>query len=119
MIEFQRRSGERAAFEERRAVNVVESICTLGRSKDYELLVVGRRWPSSRVGAFDLGNWWGENTKLGPVGNILASQGLGIVSSVLVVQQHCAVKLCNMMPLTAMNGSTSDTTISPNISTAV
>ena len=86
-------------------------------------MVVGRRWASSRVGeAFDLGNfdpgnWWGENTELGPVGNILASQDLGIVSFILIVQQHCTVNSHSLIPLTADN--TLPATSNPSISTSV
>lgn len=56
---------------------------------------------------------------LRPIGNILASQGFGIVSLELVVQQHYTVNSHNLIPSTAMSGNMLDATTSPNISTAV
>ncbi|XP_026656929.2 cation/H(+) antiporter 20-like [Phoenix dactylifera] len=83
-----RRSDGYATYEERRAEDAMESVLSIGRSGDYELVVVGRGRSSSKAAAAGLRGWWTEHAELGPVGNILASQGHGLVSSVLVVQQH-------------------------------
>ncbi|KAG1365754.1 cation/H(+) antiporter 20 [Cocos nucifera] len=87
-----RKSDSYATYEERRAEDVIESVLNIGRSGDYELAVVGRGRCSSKVAAAGLRGWWGEHAELGPVGNILAMQGHGLVSSVLVVQQHSILK---------------------------
>ncbi|KAG9445137.1 hypothetical protein H6P81_016477 [Aristolochia fimbriata] len=86
--EFRRKTEESSAgFEEKATHNVEAGVIEIGRSGDYELLVVGRgRFPSAMVA--DLARRSAEHAELGPVGDILASSGHGIVSSVLVVQQH-------------------------------
>lgn len=91
MAEFQKSDGC-VTYEERRAEDVIESVLNVGRSGEYELVVVGRGRCSSKVAAAGLRGWWGGNPELGPVGNILASQGHGLVSSVLVVQQNSILK---------------------------
>ncbi|ONK76963.1 uncharacterized protein A4U43_C02F1710 [Asparagus officinalis] len=117
VAEFRRKSKGLAVYEEKR-VDIFKKLHDLCQNKEYELLVVGRR-ASSRLGALNLGKWWGKHTELGPVGNNLTSQGLGVVSSLLVVQQHCTVNSCNLIPLTSMDGNTMALTISPNISASV
>ena len=67
-------------YKEEVASNVVEGVLTIGKSRDYDLIVVGkRRFPSNMVA---------EQADLGPIGDILTSSAHGIVSSVLVIQQH-------------------------------
>jgi hypothetical protein len=67
--------------------NVVESVLSIGRSGEYELLVVGKgRFPTSIMVA-ELAGRPAEHPELGPIGDALVS-GHGIVSSVLVIQQH-------------------------------
>lgn len=59
----------------------------LGRSGGYDLIVVGKgRFPSSMVA--ELADRRAEHAELGPIGDILASAGHGVVSTVLVIQQH-------------------------------
>ena len=59
----------------------------IGRSGDYDLIVVGKgRFPSKMVA--ELAYRQAEHAELGPIGDILASPGHGVVSSVLVIQQH-------------------------------
>ncbi|KAK1311743.1 Cation/H(+) antiporter 20 [Acorus calamus] len=87
---FQNQWGEKAGYNERAASNVVEAVLAIGRSKDYELVVVGKgRFPSSMVA--ELADRTAEHAELGPVGDILASSAHGAVSSILVVQQHDVV----------------------------
>lgn len=67
--------------------NIVEGVLTIGRSSEYDLVVVGKgRFPSSMVAK--LADRQAEHAELGPIGDILTSSGQGILSSVLVVQQH-------------------------------
>ncbi|RVW98763.1 Cation/H(+) antiporter 20 [Vitis vinifera] len=57
------------------------------KSGDYDLVVVGKgRFPSTMVA--ELAERQAEHAELGPIGDILASSGQGIASSVLVIQQH-------------------------------
>ncbi|CAA6661761.1 unnamed protein product [Spirodela intermedia] len=82
--------GNRALYEEKLAFNVLEEVVAMGRSGEYELLVVGKgRFPSSIVAA--LAERSPEHAELGPIGDALASSGSGVVSSVLVIQQHDVV----------------------------
>ncbi|KAJ0088174.1 hypothetical protein Patl1_31908 [Pistacia atlantica] len=67
--------------------NIVEGVLTIGRSGEFDLIVVGKgRFPSSMVAK--LVDRQAELAELGPIGDILASSGQGVFSSVLVVQQH-------------------------------
>lgn len=59
----------------------------IGKSREYELIVVGKgRFPSSMVA--ELASRVAEHPELGPIGDALASSHNGVVSSVLVIQQH-------------------------------
>lgn len=76
-----------ADYKEKVATNIVEEMLAIGRSGDYELIVVGKgRFPSKMVA--ELADRHAENPELGPVGDILASSGQGVGCSVLVIQQH-------------------------------
>jgi hypothetical protein len=67
--------------------NVIESVLSIGRSGEYGLVVVGKgRFPTSIMVA-ELAGRPAEHPELGPIGDALVS-GHGIVSSVLVIQQH-------------------------------
>lgn len=69
------------------ARNIAEGVLAIGRSGDQDLIIVGKgRFPSSMVAG--LANRQAEHAELGPVGDILASSGHDLVSSVLVIQQH-------------------------------
>lgn len=66
---------------------MVEGVVSIGKEGGYDLIVVGKgRVPSSMVAK--LADRAAEHAELGPVGDILASSGRGIVSSILVIQQH-------------------------------
>ena len=89
VAEFKSKWEGKAEYKEKLASNLVEGVMAIGRSEDYDLLVVGKgRFPSAMVA--ELAEQKGEHAELGPVGDILASSGKGVVSSVLVVQQHDA-----------------------------
>lgn len=85
--EFKSRWGGLVEYVEKVASNVVEGVLAIGKSGDYDLVVVGKgRFPSTMVA--ELAERQAEHAELGPIGDILASSGQGIVSSVLVIQQH-------------------------------
>lgn len=90
ILEFKNKTEGMGSFEEKVARNIEGSVAEIGRSKDYDLIVVGRgRFPSTMVAA--LAERTAEHAELGPIGDILASAGHGMHSSVLVVQQHDVV----------------------------
>lgn len=87
LAEFRSKWDSMAEFIEKVTSNIVEGVLALGRSGDYELIVVGKgRFPSTMVAK--LADRQAEHAELGPIGDILASSGQGVVSSVLLVQQH-------------------------------
>lgn len=74
-------------YKENKGTNIVESVLAIGKSGEYNLIVVGKaRFPTAMV--VGLADRHPEHAELGPVGDLLASSNHGIVSSVLVVQQH-------------------------------
>lgn len=74
-------------YREKVGGSIVSEVLAIGRSGDYELLVVGRgRFPSTFVA--ELADRQAEHAELGLVGDILASTNKGVVCSVLVIQQH-------------------------------
>ncbi|CAD6273232.1 unnamed protein product [Miscanthus lutarioriparius] len=88
VAEFRQRMGSLVRFEERVVVgNVIEEVVSIGKSREYGLVVVGKgRLPSAMVA--QLAVHPAEHPELGPIGDALASSGHGVTSSVLVVQQH-------------------------------
>ncbi|CAN0926651.1 Cation/H(+) antiporter 20 [Linum grandiflorum] len=67
--------------------NIIEGVLSMGKSRDYDLMVVGKgRFPSTMVAK--IADQQAEHAELGPIGDVLASSKHGIVSSVLVIQQH-------------------------------
>ncbi|XP_076933383.1 cation/H(+) antiporter 20-like [Bidens hawaiensis] len=74
-------------YKEIKGTNIVESILGIGKSGEYDLIVVGKaRFPTAMVAR--LSDRQPEHAELGPIGDMLASSNHGIVSSVLVVQQR-------------------------------
>lgn len=74
-------------YIEKKANNIEEAMLELGRSGSYNLIIVGKgRFPSTMVA--ELADRQAEHAELGPIGDILSSSNNGVVSSVLVVQQH-------------------------------
>ncbi|KAK9078588.1 hypothetical protein SSX86_002645 [Deinandra increscens subsp. villosa] len=87
MDDFQRKWEGMVEYKENKGTNIVESILTIGKSGEYDLIVVGKaRLPTAMVAR--LSDQQPEHAELGPVGDLLASSNHGIVSSVLVVQQR-------------------------------
>ncbi|RWR76795.1 cation/H+ antiporter 20 [Cinnamomum micranthum f. kanehirae] len=87
VAEFRRRTEAIAGYVEKSANNIIQSLLEIGRSHQYELVVVGRgRFPSTIVA--ELADRVVQHAELGPIGDILASSGHGVVPSVLVMQHH-------------------------------
>ncbi|KAK4480947.1 hypothetical protein RD792_011807 [Penstemon davidsonii] len=74
-------------------VNIIDEVLGIGRRGDYDLIIVGRAQCQYTVVAA-LVHHPTEHPELGPIGDVLASSGQGITSSVLVVQaqQHDTTK---------------------------
>lgn len=92
IAEFRQKTEGAASYEERSvtAGNVVEAVLAIGRSGNYDLMVVGKgRYPSPMVA--ELAGRPAEHPELGPIGDALASGRHGIGSSVLVIQKHNSV----------------------------
>ncbi|GMH30082.1 hypothetical protein Nepgr_031925 [Nepenthes gracilis] len=86
VAELRRRWEGTVQFTEKVVGNIVEDVLEIGRSGRYQLVMVGKgRFPSTVVGG--LVDRQADHAELGPVGDILTSNG-GVVSSVLVVHQH-------------------------------
>ncbi|KAL1819697.1 hypothetical protein ACET3Z_014566 [Daucus carota] len=87
MTGFRRRWEGMVDYKEKTANNIVESVVGIGRSGEYELIVIGKgRCPSNMVA--EVADRQAEHPELGPIGDVLASSGKGILSSVVVIQQH-------------------------------
>lgn len=87
MENFRHKCAETVEYIDKKANNIEEEMLALGRSGNYDLIVVGKgRFPSTMVA--ELAERQAEHAELGPIGDILSSTNSGVVSSVLVVQQH-------------------------------
>lgn len=89
MAEFKSRFEGLVEYVEKRINNILEGVLAVGKSGEYDLVVVGKgRFPSTTTMAGELAEREGQHAELGPIGDILASSEEGIVSSVLVIRQH-------------------------------
>ncbi|XVF08063.1 hypothetical protein REPUB_Repub06bG0193400 [Reevesia pubescens] len=87
MAEFRSKWDGMVEYIEKTGSNVVEEVLGLGQCGDYDLIVVGKgRFPSPMVAK--LADRQAEHAELGPIGDLLASSGRRVLSSVLVIQQH-------------------------------
>lgn len=87
IAEFKSKWEGTVEYTENVVSNIVERVLAIGRSGDYDLIFVGKgRFPSTMIA--ELAYRQAEHAELGPIGDILASSGHGVVSSVLVIQQH-------------------------------
>ncbi|KAJ7972532.1 Cation/H(+) antiporter like [Quillaja saponaria] len=112
VAEFRSKWNGMVEFIEKVASNIVEGVLAIGRSGDYDLIVVGKgRFTTGMVA--ELADREAEHAELGPIGDILASSEHGVVSSVLVIQQH-DVQHAEEIPVTKVtpNESSSITEIS-------
>ncbi|KAF9599099.1 hypothetical protein IFM89_033706 [Coptis chinensis] len=114
--EFRKRWDGLTNYVEKVASNIVEEVLAIGRSGQYELIVVGKgRFPSTMVA--ELADSTAEHAELGPVGDILGSPRHGVVSSVLVIQQHDFAH-ADELPVSKVldsddQGTSTTTTLSP------
>ncbi|XVE76343.1 hypothetical protein DITRI_Ditri12bG0164500 [Diplodiscus trichospermus] len=87
MAEFRSEWDEMVEYMEKTTSNIVEAVLGLGQCGDYDLIVIRKgRFPPPMVAELEerqLGH-----TELGPIGDLLASSGRGVLSSVLVIQKH-------------------------------
>ncbi|EOY07579.1 Monovalent cation:proton antiporter, putative [Theobroma cacao] len=87
VAEFIRRWEGSIKYEEKAVTDIAEAALAIGQSREYELLVVGKgQLPSST----ELADNYIEHAELGHVGDVLASDG-GMLPSTLVIQQQNAV----------------------------
>ncbi|KAK8636363.1 hypothetical protein V6N13_124109 [Hibiscus sabdariffa] len=87
MAEFRIKWDGRVEYTEKTTSNIVEDVLVLGQCGDYDLIIVGKgRFPSPMV--VKVADRQAEHPELGLIGDLLASPGRGILSSVLVIQQH-------------------------------
>ncbi|KAK8516831.1 hypothetical protein V6N11_046786 [Hibiscus sabdariffa] len=87
MAEFRIKWDGMVEYTEKTSSNIVEDVLGVGQCGDYDLIVVGKgRFPSPMVARLTEGQ--AEHLELGPIGDLLASPGRRILSSVLVIQQH-------------------------------
>ncbi|KAJ0088172.1 hypothetical protein Patl1_31907 [Pistacia atlantica] len=87
---FKRKLNESVEYQEKMMSNIKQELLTIGQSRDYDLVLVGKgRFPSNMEAK--IADNQAENVELGPIGNILASSHYCILSSVLVIRcQHNA-----------------------------
>lgn len=74
-------------YEEKVVGNIKEQVLKIGQSREYELVIVGKRRIVSKQGT-KLPADQIEDVELGPAGDIFASSGCSIVPTVLVIQQQ-------------------------------
>ncbi|KAK7396502.1 hypothetical protein VNO78_17553 [Psophocarpus tetragonolobus] len=84
---FQSKLNEMVEYIEKHSENIVEDVLAIGKSGDYDLIIVGKgRFPSNMVAG--LAERQPEHAELGPIGDVLTLSENGVVSSILVIQQH-------------------------------
>jgi hypothetical protein len=77
-------------YIENDTANIADEVLAIGRVKEYELVIVGKRHQLlDSTMMIDIKDSRLEHAELGPIGDLLTSSGQGITSSVLVIQdQH-------------------------------
>ncbi|KAI3937929.1 hypothetical protein MKX01_027856 [Papaver californicum] len=116
IIEFCKRRDGLTIYVEKEAKCICEGVLTIGRSGEYGLILIGRSQFPTRMVAKLSKEHTTEYEELGPIGDILASTGNGVNSSILVIQQHSVVaNVANPAPFS----SSSKTGGSLDISKAV
>lgn len=113
IAEFCMRRDGLTIYIEKEAERISEGVLTMGRSGEYALIVTGRsRFPTRMVAELSKEHTT-EHEELGTIGDILASTGNGVTSSVLVIQQHSPVanaanlapKILSLAPVDFSSGS--------------
>ncbi|MED6173423.1 Cation/H(+) antiporter 20 [Stylosanthes scabra] len=117
MEEFRGRWGGMVGYVEKASENVVEEALSIGKCGDYDLIVVGKgRFPSSMVA--NLAERPAEHAELGPIGDVLACSGQGVVTSVLVIQQHDVALTDEAPALRVLHGGYDNARVVDNDSSA-
>ncbi|KAI3696800.1 hypothetical protein L6452_29356 [Arctium lappa] len=90
--EFRRRWEGEAEYVEKETHSITEELLTIGKNKEFELVIVGRgRFPEALVAGI-VESEAQDMAELGLIGDLLASSDQSIASSVLVVQKHDLAK---------------------------
>ncbi|KAJ8532956.1 hypothetical protein K7X08_015845 [Anisodus acutangulus] len=93
IAEFKMKWGKQTLYAEIEVNNLVNEVLAIGKSGEYELMIVGNKdkFPQGIMAKlFEQQLIEQNNSELGPVANLLTSSGKGIKSSVLVIQQQQA-----------------------------
>ncbi|RDX61131.1 Cation/H(+) antiporter 20, partial [Mucuna pruriens] len=86
---------EMVEYIEKDSENIVEEVLAIGKSGDYDVIIVGKGGiPSNMVSG--LAERQVEHAELGPIGDVLTSSEHEVVSSVLVIQQHDDTPVCKV-----------------------
>ncbi|KAL2344961.1 hypothetical protein Fmac_006246 [Flemingia macrophylla] len=86
MQEFGRKLNGKVQYIEKVSENIVEEVLAIGKSGEYDVIIVGKgRFPSNMVAG--LAKREAEHAELGPIGDVLTSS-TEVTSSLLIVQQH-------------------------------
>lgn len=88
LMEFQKKRDGIAQYIEKVTENLVEEVLAIGRSGEFDLILVGRTQLPPITTTELAEDHQVEHPELGPIGDVLASSGRGIVSSMLVVQHY-------------------------------
>lgn len=88
LMEFRKKRDGIAQYIEKVTENLVEEVLAIGRSGEFDLILVGRTQLPPITTAELTEDHQVEHPELGPIGDVLASSGRGIVSSMLVVQHY-------------------------------
>ncbi|MCD7460253.1 hypothetical protein HAX54_043155 [Datura stramonium] len=87
IAEFKMKWGKQTLYTEKEANDdLVKELLAIGRSGEFELMIVGNKVKFSQGIMARL--FEQNNSELGPIANLLASSGKGIKSSVLVIHQQ-------------------------------
>ncbi|KAL2344965.1 hypothetical protein Fmac_006250 [Flemingia macrophylla] len=102
--EFKAKWQESEEYIEKNTTNITEEVLSIGKAQGFDLVVVGKQ-------QLELTNIdfrpEAEHAELGPIGDLFASSGNGITSSLLVIQdRHLITPNENTLVKTAMAEST-------------
>lgn len=98
---FRSQLNEKVEYIEKVSENIVEEVLLIGKSGDYDVIIVGKgRFPSTMVAG--MAQRQAEHAELGPIGDVLTSSEHEVVSSIMVIQQH-DVALVDDAPVNKVN----------------
>lgn len=87
MLSFIQRWNETVRYVEKKTGNIIEELLEIGKSGEFELLMVGKGRFARDIAA-EVARAQVEYQELGPIAGMLASSNHGLMSSLLVIQQH-------------------------------